>query len=341
MITGWWCELLAESAENHGRTVFWCLEMTKLMKSTIQAALGSAALALMCGPLQADRFDVDPDAKPKGEEAANPDAEAKAAADKAAQEAALKAAAEARIKEGVQISELGMMRVFLVLNRDAARQEDQIHQLLSDYDFRLFPTRNYLELQARFDSTMAKEEGHKRQADLVYYTKVETKQKAAFGEFVSFEANVTAQLYNILTGELLATHSSRVAGARSTDEEKAKRSAIEKGVDQAVKKVVEKSLAKVQKVLVHEVQFTGIKDEREALKILKTAQKLEGVSYARQMWFDQNTGSLGLELIGSPRTEKSWKAWVESIAAGDVPVEDIKVVPNTKLREKYEDWFAE
>ena len=100
-----------------------------------------------------------------------------------------------------------------------------------------------------------------------------------------------------------------------------------------------KTLEKEGRALIHEAQFTAIASETEAARILVAAQKLEGVSYARQMWFDVATGSLGIELIGSPKTVNDWKKWLENLNLKEEAQEEVKVVPNKGLREKYPDWF--
>jgi len=290
-------------------------------RKTLSSTLLLAGLAVL--PLQADRFD-DPVKKPTS------------------------VAQPPRIKSGVQIAELGRMRVFLTFNREAVMQEDQIHQILSDNDFRLFPARNYTEL-ARFDPEIVEKEGEKRKADLVFYTKLGVEEKSSFGEFKIYEASVTSQLYNVLTGELLATHSTSEKGERSTDVGKAKKSAMTKAIDVAVNQTVRKSVEKMKRVIVHETQFAGITTSTQAAKILKAAGKLEGITYVREMWHDLSTGILGLELIGHPKTVNEWKAWVKNLdltekapakeAKKPTPPKEIKVIRNPKLRKKYPDWF--
>ena len=49
-------------------------------------------------------------------------------------------AAQQRIKEGIQVSELGCMRVYLTYNQEASALKPRIEQAFSDVDFRIFPS---------------------------------------------------------------------------------------------------------------------------------------------------------------------------------------------------------
>lgn len=243
------------------------------------------------------------------------------------------------IQSGVRLTELGRMRAFVILNPEAVGQEDEIHELLSDANFRLFPAKNFPTFD-RLNPELLKEEGGKRKADLVYYVKLATEAQESLGDFKLYEGEATAQLYNVITGELIATSTETAKGERSTKDKKARESAATAATKAALESVMKKSLEKVERVIVHEAQFTAIENETEAAKILKAAEKLNGVQYARQMWFDPNTGSLGIELIGAPKTVNDWKAWLENLDLSEEMEEKVEVQANKKLREKYPDWFS-
>ena len=243
-----------------------------------------------------------------------------------------------RIKAGVRLTELGRMRVYLALNQEAVPYEDQIHELLSDADFRLFPAKNFATAN-RLDPASLAKEGGKRKADLVYYTKLTLTEESAFKDFKLYSATATSQLYNVVSGELVATATVTKNGERSTKEEKAKKTAGSAAIKSVVEEIMAKTLEKETRSIIHEAQFTSIANENEAARILAAAQKLEGVSYARQMWFDVATGSLGIELIGSPKTVNDWKKWLENLDLKEEAKKDVEVVPNMGMREKYPDWF--
>lgn len=246
--------------------------------------------------------------------------------------------AKNRIKSGVRLTELGRMRVYLALNKEAVAYEDQIHELLSDADFRLFPAKNFATVN-RLNPDLLLKEGGSRKADLVFYTKLTLTEETAFKDFKLYSATATSQLYNVQSGELLATTTLTKKGERTTNETKAKSSAGALAIQAAVEGVMEKAVEKQARTIIHEAQFTSIANETEAARILAAAQKLDGVSYARQMWFDVSTGSLGIELIGSPKTVNDWKKWLENLELKEETSKEVEVVPNKGLREKYPDWF--
>ena len=254
------------------------------------------------------------------------------------EESGISIKARQALKSGVRLTELGRMRAFMIVNEEAFEQEDAVHELLSDADFRLFPAKN-LAAGERLNPELIKQEGGKRKADLAYFVKLTTEAQDSFGDFKLYEGEATAQLYNVVTGELLATSTENAKGERTTNDKKARKSAAGTATRMAVESVMRKSVEKVGRVIVHEAQFTAIESETEAAQILKAAESLDGVQYARQMWFDANTGSLGIELIGAPKTVNDWKAWLENLDLSAEVEEKVEVQANKKLREKYPDWF--
>ena len=280
-----------------------------------------------------------------------------------------------RISEGIQISELGCMRVLLAFDETAATQESRVQQILSDYDYRLFPAGSYVTSKG-YDVAGARKEMDRRQADLLCHVRAGLRPVAALGDFKKFEAEVTTQWFSVLSGELLVAQTSRAEGERARDETLARRSALEKAIDESVKQSVLKSLAKSHKMIVHEAQFTRVPDEVTLLGIMEYTQCLKGVYHVRKLWFDRAKQHAGIEIIGAPRTESFWAAYIDGMPGPDkkqsietvVSPDDkpkpkpadakpvtrpadtakpkpaqvkAKVIPNTKLREKYPDWFKE
>ena len=291
-------------------------------KLTLPLALALAGLSLH--QIQADSFDGDTG------ETQRPG--------KATSVAGQLSPASKRIQSGIRLTELGRMRVYLGLNQEAVAYEDQIHELLSDADFRLFPAQNFA-TGDRLDPEKLVQDASKRKADLVYYIKLKLEEEPAFLDLKLSSATVTSQLYNVVSGELVATTTVTKKGERTSQDAKASETAGTVGIKAAVESIMAKTLEKEGRALIHEAQFTAIASETEAARILVAAQKLEGVSYARQMWFDVATGSLGIELIGSPKTVNDWKKWLENLNLKEEAQEEVKVVPNKGLREKYPDWF--
>lgn len=257
-------------------------------------------------------------------------------------------AEQQRIKEGVQISELGCMRIYLTYDEDASALKPRIEQAFSDVDFRIFPANKIIasKTDGGLDVALLWKIDNLRKADLVFHATLKTPEGKALGNFKIFESVATVQLFNVKSKELLATHTSRKKGERNVDADKARRTANEAAMDDAVQNIIRKSLEKAHKVLVHEIQITGIENESQLLGVEEYMNKLKGAYHVRRMWFEPKDKHAGFELIGAPQTETYWRAYLDQMprpgkpATGSTRKIAPKVVPNKNLREKYPDWFA-
>jgi hypothetical protein len=245
-----------------------------------------------------------------------------------------------RITEGVRISELGLMRIYVVMDEGAAGQEDAIHQDLSEAEFRVFPAKNFA-VATRLDPDSLYEEGGKRKADLVCLVKAAVEEKAAMGEFKIFQGTVTSQLYSPVSGELLATHTATAKGPRLADTAEARKGAIRAALKQAIGGMLAKAAKRTQRLLVHEVQLTGITSETQLAGIQKKAAALDDATHARLLSYDAKTGHAVIEITAAPKTAESWRAFIEGLPTMKTPPEKIQVVPNDLLRKKHADWFAD
>jgi hypothetical protein len=245
-----------------------------------------------------------------------------------------------RITEGAKVSELGLMRIYVVMDEGAAGQEDVIHQELSQADFRVFPAKNFA-VATRLDPDSLYEEGGKRKADLVCLVKASTEEKAAMGDFKIYQSTVTSQLYSPVSGELLATQTSTAKGPRLADKEEARKGAVQAGIKQAVAAMLEKASKRTQRLLVHEVQLTGVKTEAQLAEIRKRAEALDGATHARLLSYDAKTGLAVLEITAAPKTAETWRAFVAGLPDMKTPPEKVSVNTNELLRKKHADWFAD
>jgi len=245
-----------------------------------------------------------------------------------------------RITEGAKVSELGLMRIYVVMDEGAAGQEDAIHQELSAADFRVFPAKNFA-VATRLDPDSLYEEGGKRKADLVCLVKAAVEEKAAMGDFKIFQGTVTSQLYSPVSGELLATHTSTAKGPRLVDTEEARKGAVNAALKLAIGSMLEKASKRTQRLLVHEVQLTGVKSEAQLSEIRKRAEALDGATHARLLSYDANTGLAVLEITAAPKTAETWRAFVAGLPDMKTPPEKVSVNTNELLRKKHADWFAD
>ena len=139
-----------------------------------------------------------------------------------------------------------------------------------------------------------------------------------------------------MRGELLVTKTVRANGKRTTDEVDAKRSARESAITEAAHQAIERSLAKAHKVLVHEAVVVNVFSDSGLLAIMEYIGKMEGVYHVRRLSFDRETNEALLEIIGSPRSETYWRAYLEKMPKTKV---NVQVTPNGALHHKYPAWF--
>ena len=291
------------------------------MKTKLLPPLGAAlaaALSLICSATAAEK----PKA-PHPETAARPGAE---------------------IRASVQVTEIGCMRTLLVLTRDAKDLEKLIAQRLSDVDFRVFPSAQIV--GEAVSAAQMRQIGQENLADLVLTADVTTRVKNKFGEFQLNEGEATVQIFSPVSGELLTTQTSRVTGERNVDPVEAERSAREKALDTAVRKAIAKGLEKAHKNIVHTATITSVKDNNQLLVIKEHIAKMEGVYHVRQISFDAATGVAQLEIIGSPKAEEFWRAWLEKMPRAIITV-TVKSPAPQKPRPKgtvapsYPAWFKQ
>ncbi len=239
------------------------------------------------------------------------------------------------LKIDVQVDELGMMRVLLVFDAKSLDSAKVVEQRLSDSDFRVFVDNEAPDGLMSAESMKAL--GKKEQADLVFYAQSSSRLKNKLDDdFSLYEGEATVQVYSPVTGEIMATETTRAPGVRNSDDVEAERSAREKAIDTATKDVIVKMLEKAQKILVHEATITGVHNDNQLLAIMQYMGKMEGVYGVRQVSFDRAAHVGVIDIIGNPRSETYWRAYLEKMPKAQVIV---KVSPNSGLRKKYPSWF--
>ncbi|MDI1337980.1 MAG: hypothetical protein PSU94_17500 [Lacunisphaera sp.] len=234
----------------------------------------------------------------------------------------------------VQITELGCMRTLLFIDANMSDLENRLAQQFTDVDYRVFPSA--VMTGSRTTSDEMRAAGEKANADLVVFATVTDRQKASKGDFVIYEGTATVQIYSRVSGELLVTKEVITDGKRTTDVVNAKRTARANAVIEAAHQAIEGSLAKAHKVLVHEAVVVNVFSDGGLLAIMEYIGKMEGVYHVRRLSFDRKTNEALLEIIGSPRSETYWRAYLEKMPKTKV---NVQVTPNGALHNKYPAWF--
>jgi len=236
----------------------------------------------------------------------------------------------------VQITEVGCLRTLLLLEQNALDLEDLIAQQLTDKDFRVFPDAQSPTGKVTPEEMRAA--GEAKNADLIVYARATDRLKNKSGDWSLYEGEATVQIYSRVSGELLVTKTSRVNGKRTTDDVDAQRSAREKAMAEAAQQAVERSLAKAHKILVHEAVIVNVFSDSALLALMEYIGRMEGVYHVRRLDFDRKTNEAHLEIIGSPRSETFWRAYLEKMPKTKV---NVQVTANDTLHNKYPSWFLQ
>ncbi len=246
---------------------------------------------------------------------------------------------EGKLKIGVQITEAGCMRTLLLLDKASAPLEKLIAQRLTEVDFRVFPAAHLVE--AHLSSADMRKYGLEDKADLVLYATAKPRLKNTMGSFQLFEAEATVQIYSPVSGELMVSQTNRDAGTRNTDPVEAERSATEKALDLAVREAITRALERAQKLIVHTATITGVKDDDQLLTIMNYLQKLEGIYHVRQMSLDRAKRVAIIEIIGSPKSENDWRAFLERMPRATIIIEKVLLHRNPDVHQEkhYPAWF--
>jgi hypothetical protein len=241
---------------------------------------------------------------------------------------------DSETRTAVQITELGCMRVLLLLDDTARDLEKLAAQRLSDVDFRLFPAARGI--SGRVTSEAMRVRGAEEKADLVFHATVSSREKSKLQDFVIFEGEATVQIYSPISGELLVTHTSRTSGVRNVDRVEAERSARERALDAASREAITKSLEKAHKILVYRADLEGVRSHNHLLALMEHIQKEKGVYHVRQLNFDAEKKVARIEIVASPKSESFWRAHVENMPATKV----VTYVQNKEVRDRFPSWFS-
>lgn len=244
---------------------------------------------------------------------------------------------EEQMKVNVQITELGCMRTLLLLDPKALPVEKLIAQRLTEVDFRVFPSARGVE--SRVSASQMRDIGMENKADLVLYATADLRPKNSMGDFQLFEGEATIQIFSPISGEMMVSQTNRALGTRSVDEVEAQRSAVEKAVDEATREAINRGLGKVQKIIVHRAIVTNVKDNDRVLIIIAYLEKMQGIYHVRQLSFDPKTHVAELEILGAPRAESEWRAYLDRMPRTRITVR-VKSSPAAhRERKQFPSWF--
>lgn len=234
----------------------------------------------------------------------------------------------------VQITELGMLRTLMMMERESVDMEDNLAQRFTELDFRVFP--EAVMTGPRVTSAQMKAAGEEANADLIVHARTTDRVRGRKEDFVLHEGEAVVQIYSRVSGELLVSQTARANGRRTSDAFEARRSAREAALTKAADQAIARSLAKAHKILVHEAVIVNVFSEGALLAIMEYMGKMEGIYHVRRLSFDRATNEALIEIIGAPHAETTWRAYFEKLPKTRV---NVQINPNDALRNKYPSWF--
>ncbi|MCW5549297.1 MAG: hypothetical protein KIT44_10075 [Opitutaceae bacterium] len=235
----------------------------------------------------------------------------------------------------VQITEVGLLRTLVMVDESASDLEPHVINALLARDFSVFQDADLY--SGRVTSAEMMAAGERAEADLVVYARVEDRVKDKYGGTTVYEARAVVQAVNRVNGESRAMQPTRwIAGQRSSKPDRAQESARENAIAKGVDAAVDSILARAHKMMVHEAVIVNVFSESALLAIMEYMGKMEGVYHVKRKSFDRQTNEALIEIIGEPRSQTFWRAYLEGLPKTKV---NVQVTPNDKLHNKYPDWF--
>lgn len=235
----------------------------------------------------------------------------------------------------VQITEVGLLRTLVMVSADSRDLELRIRKKFTDRDFEVYTDAN--KPAGEVTSAQMRAAGEAENADLIVYARIkEDRLRSDASGMKLFEATAAVQMFNRVTGREIATEEVREKGLRHPDEVDARRSAREKAIDGAATNAIELLLSKAHRMMVYRAVVVNVFSEGGLLALMEYMGKMEGIYHVKRVDFDRKTNEALLEIIGTPRSQTYWRAYLEKMPKTKV---NVQVTPNDKLRNNYPDWF--
>lgn len=235
----------------------------------------------------------------------------------------------------VQITEVGLLRTLVMVDESASDLEPYVINALLARDFSVFQDAELY--SGRVTAAEMSLAGERAEADLVIYARVEDRVKDKYGGTTVYEARAVLQAINRVNGETRAMQPTKwIAGQRSSKPDRAQETARENAMVKGVDAAVDSILARAHKMMVHEAVIVNVFSESGLLALMEYMGKMQGVYHVKRKAFDRETNEALIEIIGEPRSQTFWRAYLEGLPKTKV---NVQVTPNAKLHSKYPDWF--
>ena len=235
----------------------------------------------------------------------------------------------------VQITEVGLLRTLVMVDEGSTDMHQKLVAELIKRDFSVHESPQFASNGITTQEMSAA--GEAAGADLVIYANVTDQEIDNYAGGVRFSAEASIKVINRVTGRTLAWNDpEEIRGARSNKADRARKDARTKAINHGLKGAVEQILASAHKMVVHRAVIVNVFSDGALLAIMEYMGKMEGVYHVRRLDFDRKTNEALIEIIGSPRSQTYWRAYLEKLPKTKV---NVQVTANDGLRNKYPSWF--
>lgn len=235
----------------------------------------------------------------------------------------------------VQITEVGLLRTLVMVDEASTDMHQKLVAELIKRDFSVHESPQFASSGITTQEMSAA--GEVAGADLVIYANVADQEIDNYAGGVRFSAKASIKVINRVTGRTLAWNDpEEIRGARSNKADRARNDARTKAINHGLKGAIEQILASAHKMVVHRAVIVNVFSDSALLAIMEYMGKMEGVYHVRRLEFDRKTNEALIEIIGSPRSQTYWRAYLEKLPKTKV---NVQVTANDGLRNKYPSWF--
>ena len=160
-------------------------------------------------------------------------------------------------------------------------------------------------------------------ADLVVLALGSAKERSRFGQFLSYEATVRATVYEA-GGDMVATKELNTTGQRSTDPDRAARSALLVATDNIGPSLVEQLVRKTgQNLMTRGITITGLRYHASVMKVIAHLKSQPGINDVRLISWDEESQTARMLVYLQPAAKDNLGAYVVGTPNLDVRIESV------------------
>ena len=179
-----------------------------------------------------------------------------------------------------------------------------------------------------FDPSPEQMEAYRQGEDvnLVILIQGEASQQDRFGEFFSFESEVSGKVLNLTTEQVIASQQAHARGKRALRETQAAHSAVEAAAADLATKLTDElaRLWEAATVVRTQLSIGGLRDLASVHDVRQELQARPGVYYVSLEGWDAESRHAEFEVLTRFDTEATLKAYVDNLRGGRLEVTAVR-----------------